>query len=125
MSVAKPPKHLAEPGRELWSEITKVHASLRAEQLRILVDACGEADVIDRLETELRSSELMVRGSQGQLVASPLVSEVRQHRSVLAGLLKALRLPETNAEAVSREAETSEKARQAARARWDRPRLVS
>jgi hypothetical protein len=44
-----------------------------AVALRILVDACREADIVDRLEATLADAELMVKGSMGQLVASPLV----------------------------------------------------
>lgn len=128
--MAKPrqPAKLGVEGIRLWKSVIDVHPEFGPDGVRLLVDACREADVIQRLEDELRKSPLMVRGSQGQLVASPLVSEVRQHRSVLAALLKGLKLvqPVAGADA-SRLAEqaASEKARAAARARWDRPRLVS
>lgn len=72
---------------------------LRPDEVRLLADGCREADIIERLEAELADAPLMVKGSMGQLVASPLVSEVRQHRAVLAGLLKSLKLPDAPAEA--------------------------
>jgi hypothetical protein len=119
------PSHLGVEGELLWSSVTALHSDLGPDTVRTLVDACREADLVQRLEDELRDAPLMVRGSQGQLVASPLVSEVRQHRSVLSALLKALKLPQTAGDAARAEQETSEKARAAVRARWDKPRLVS
>jgi hypothetical protein len=120
---AKTPAKLAVEGRRLWSQIIGAY-DLRPDEVRILADACREADVVERLEVELRGSSLMVRGSQGQLVASPLVSEVRQHRTVLATLLKALKLPDTDSQGAQKAALESEQARAAARARWDRKRVA-
>lgn len=123
--AAKPkmPAGLGVEGELVWTSIVKIH-TLGPDAIRILTDVCREADIVQRLEDQLRDSPLMVLGSQGQLVASPLVSEVRQHRSVLSALLKALRLPVSADAARVAEQETSEKARAAARARWDRPHLV-
>jgi hypothetical protein len=36
----------------------------------------------------------LVKGSQGQQVINPLISEVRQHRNCVASLLKWLKLPD-------------------------------
>lgn len=81
---ARMPANLSPEGKRLWKSILDVHGpSLGPDAMRILVDACREADVIGRIEDQLRTSDLMVRGSQGQLVASPLVSEVRQHRALI------------------------------------------
>lgn len=125
MARPRMPANLSTEGRQLWQSVTRAHQELGPDAVRLLMDACREADLVQRLEEEQRDQPLMVRGSQGQLVASPLISEVRQHRAVLAGLLKALKLPQTAGEAKRAEDEASEKARAAARARWDRPRLVS
>jgi hypothetical protein len=105
--------------------VTTLHTDLGPDTVRLLTDACREADLVARLEDAQRDAPLTVRGSQGQEVASPLISEVRQHRAVLAGLLKALKLPQTAGDARRAEQEVSEKNRAAARARWDKPRLVS
>lgn len=123
MAALKAPANLAAEGKFLWKSVTDVH-ELGPDSVRMLVDACREADLVQRLEVELRDADLVVRGAGGQPVANPLVSEVRQHRAVLSGLLKALRLPATAGDAARREADISEQARSAARARWDRPRLV-
>lgn len=122
MATSAPmPSRLAPKGRRLWKEIVERY-DLRPDEVRVLEDACREVDIIERLEAELRDGPLMVRGSQGQLVSSPLVSELRQHRSVLAGLLRALKLPDEESTAAQREQRESEQARAAARARWDRRR---
>lgn len=117
----KAPTHLGAQGRKLWHGIAGKY-DLRPDEIRILSDVCREADLIERLEVLLRSSDLMVRGSQGQLVASPLVSELRQHRATLTTMLRALSLPDTESGAQRRAQETSEQARKAIKARWDRQR---
>jgi hypothetical protein len=50
------------------------------------------------------------------MVINPLISELRQHRSTLASLLRQLKLPD---ESVSAEARSTA-ARAAANARWSR-----
>ncbi len=102
----------------MWSAITEAH-TLRPDQLRVLEDACGEADLIDELQAARKDQPLMVKGSMGQLVASPLISEVRQHRATLNALLRSLKLPDGDV-AEGRSSATSEQARAAARARWSR-----
>lgn len=111
------PAGLGESGRELWNSVALTY-DLRPDEVRMLADACREADIVERLEMELMDSPLMVKGSMGQLTASPLVSEVRQHRTVLAGLLSKLKLPDTPAGSERKRAVASENARTAARARW-------
>lgn len=116
-----PPEGLSESARRLFRSIVAVY-DLRADEIRVLEDACREAMLIDRLDRELESAALMVKGSMGQLVASPLVSEIRQHRSTLAGLMAKLKLPDDPAGEVPTDsaAERSTKARAAANARWRR-----
>ncbi|ASU81416.1 hypothetical protein CDO52_00235 [Nocardiopsis gilva YIM 90087] len=113
------PTRLGTAGRALWKSIVPAY-TLRPDEVRLLTDACRESDIVQRLEDELADAPLMVTGSQGQLVASPLVSELRQHRAVLAGLLKALKLPDTPADAHQKSAHISDQARAAARARWSK-----
>jgi hypothetical protein len=115
------PAGLGAEGKALWSSIADVH-ELAPDAVRILADACGEADLVALMELA-RGSEsfsLIVRGSQGQDVINPLISELRQHRATLASLLKSLKLPMSTSDAQRLERETSEQARSAARARWDR-----
>lgn len=108
-----PPEGLSEAGRAMWTDITGTY-DLRADELRVLKDACFEADVVDQIQASLGS--FTVEGSQGQTVASPLLSELRMHRSTLSSLLKQLRLPDASDTPESR----SSAARDAANARWSR-----
>ena len=71
-----------------------------------------------------RGQPKTVKGSMGQLVAAPLVSELRQHRATLNTLLRSLKLPEVDAGALAEQAAAkageSERKRAAAVARWSR-----
>lgn len=94
--TGKKPTKLGKAGRFLWDGIADNY-ELRPDEARLLEDAAREADLIERLETELRTSELTSLGSMKQEVSSPLVSEIRQHRATLAGLLRQLKLPDAKA----------------------------
>lgn len=87
------PRGLKAAGKRLWNATTDKY-EMREDELVILKDACAEADLISRMEKELESESLTVSGSMGQLVAHPLVQELRQHRSTLASLLRGLKLPD-------------------------------
>lgn len=109
------PKGLGSKAKAIWSETVDQY-DLRVDELRVLEDACREADLVDRLETALDGADLIVKGSQGQPVANPLVQEIRQHRATLQRLLASLKLPDepSGAEVGQR----SSSARAAANARW-------
>lgn len=113
------PKGLGPGGLKLWRAVLAAH-DLQGHDVRILEDSCREVDLIDRLSEELADSPSMVKGSMGQLVASPLVSEVRQHRATLNTLLRGLKLPADEANAVSEARARTEAALVAARAKWTR-----
>jgi hypothetical protein len=116
------PADLGRSGTQLWRDIVAEY-ELRADEVRILGDACREADLVDRLEDELQDSPLIVRGSMGQPAASPLVTEIRAHRLAIKALLGALKLGEGEAATPRgvrshRGVTPSEAGRRAARARW-------
>lgn len=90
---AVPPKGLEPGGRKLWNDVLAKYA-LRPDDLRVLKDACFEADLIDKLAAAMRTADLIIPGSMGQDVVHPIVTELRQHRATLAGLLRALKLPD-------------------------------
>ena len=109
------PEGLAEAGKKLYSDIASKW-TLRPDELRVLADACSEADLVDDLATAMAGQPRLVKGSQGQMVINPLISEQRQHRMALASLLKQLRLPD---EADTAEARSTQ-ARAAANSRWSK-----
>lgn len=113
---ATAPKGLGTKSRKLWRQITTEFA-LRADELRILEEACREVDTVERLQEAIDAEDfsLITRGSQGQDVANPLLGEIRQHRAILARLLAALRLPDAEEEAGQ---SRSSAARSLAQARW-------
>lgn len=101
----------------LWEHVTSTY-DLRADELRVLEDACREVDLIEAMQVELDAADsFLAKGSQGQPVAHPLVQELRQHRATLKSLLGSLKLPDEDGRAAS---SRSEQARNAARARWQR-----
>ena len=101
-----PPKALGEAGRALWRGIAKQwhddDVDPDARELRTLADACSEADTLNILEDELRtaraSGSLIVRGSQGQPVAHPFVSEARASRTAIRTALFKLGMVDPAAE---------------------------
>lgn len=113
------PANLGEAGRALWGDVAGTY-DLRPDELRVLGEACREVDLIARMEAELRDGPLTVPGSQGQPVASPLIAELRQHRTALTRLFDVLALPD--ADGGSREVDMrrarSQLGRTAVRARW-------
>ncbi|MEY9489060.1 hypothetical protein RKD26_004854 [Streptomyces calvus] len=117
MALTDPPEGLGPQGTCLWEEVSGAFV-LRVDELRVLADACREVDLIERLEDALRDAPLVVTGSQGQPVASPLVQELRQHRSLVARLLAALKLPDEEDQEQHDARARSSQARHAALARW-------
>lgn len=105
----------------LWAETTAAY-ELAPHELMVLEQACRTRDDIDRLERALDVEDLLIEGSKQQLVANPLISELRQHRQSFRTLVKALALPDP-ADATDegpRSSATSRSARKAAEARWHR-----
>lgn len=115
--AATAPANLGTQGSALWDSITGKW-ELRADELAVLGDACSTADMIHTMEAGLEGQDLMVRGSQGQLVINPLISELRQYRAARAALLRQLKLPDENSTDVG--GALSAKNRAAANARWAR-----
>lgn len=114
---ATKPHGLGKAGSKLWDDIVADY-SLNPDRVRMLYDACLEADIVDRVQAELNTSPLQVEGSMGQLVPSPLLSEIRQHRANLQSLLKALSLPLTSVQAEAVKKKKSDDGLQSARKQW-------
>lgn len=107
------PRGLETKGKRIWKDVTTAY-ELRTDELDILEDICRESDLIDRLEKDLDGAALMVRGSQGQDVANPLISEVRQHRATKKALWASLKLPDdANVTSIA-----GNQQRDAAQSRW-------
>lgn len=113
--AAQAPKGLEAKGRRLWRETVSMY-ELRADELDTLEDICREADLIVRLEDELDGAELVVKGSQGQDVANPIISEIRQHRATKKSLWASLKLPDEGGSSAGNQQ------REAAQTRWAQTR---
>jgi hypothetical protein len=89
------PAGLGDKGTELWLRLTAEYSFEVAPEKALLLEAAARtADVVDRLQQAVDSAaDLRVRGSQGQPVALPELTELRQYRGQLATLVKALQLP--------------------------------
>lgn len=113
------PAGLGRRGKALWKAVTDDY-ELRVDELLILEEACREVDLIDRLNEAIGAEgfELIVTGSMGQPVTSPLAQEIRQHRTLVAQLLARLKLPDGEEGAPRSDSSTS--ARNAARKSWGR-----
>lgn len=108
----KAPAGLKAKGKRLWTEVTGEY-KLRSDELDVLEDVCREADLIDKIENELASADLMTTGSMGQQVVNPLIAEARQHRATKMSLWKRLALPDPAADAAA-----TNQQREAAQSRW-------
>ena len=102
MAKVSAPANLGDKALTLWKGTTERY-DLRPDELRVLEDACRQVDLVDRLEAALVDGELIVRGSQGQPVANPLVQEIRQHRATLQRLLGSLKLPDEDGRQAGRQ----------------------
>lgn len=117
--AAKAPAGLGSAGKALWSAITKGY-EFRADELAVLTDACRTADIIADMEKAWSDDgrPMTSRGSQGQLVTYPLISELRQYRATKAAFLRQLKIPDEGSSDVG--GALSAKNRAAANARWAR-----
>lgn len=110
------PDGLGVSGQRLWDGIAgEGKYELRADELQVLEDACRESDLIATLHAGLVGEPLLMRGSQGQDVAHPLIAELRQHRATVASLLRGLKLPDIDGSVAEAR---STQARAAANTRW-------
>ncbi|MEP9417475.1 P27 family phage terminase small subunit [Gordonia sp. VNQ95] len=120
----RPPSLLAKAGRALWRTITVQVADdgmeLDARELELLRQACATADDLARIEAEMITDDrLVVKGSQGQPVAHPMLSEARACRAQIASLLARIDLAVPDETPVPKvTGPRSVQARRAANARW-------
>lgn len=114
------PQGLGDKARRTWRSITRQY-ELRADELRMLEDACRTIDLIEKMQVRLddQVTQLVVKGSTGQPAANPLIQEIRQQRAVLQRLFAALKLSDVD-ESAGAAQERSASARDAAAARWGR-----
>lgn len=91
------PVDLGPSGRELWQAVAGQAAdlgvtldALESEQLR---SACRLRDAIATMESSMAGAELVVPGSRDQLIAHPLLTEIRLHRQLVSQTLARIKFP--------------------------------
>jgi hypothetical protein len=92
---------------------------MEPHKVSILTQACRVADIIAELDEHAAEAPLTVKGSQGQPVIQPTLSEARFQRALLAQLLGRLGLPDNDDEDDPK-TRRRKAARTAAKARWER-----
>ncbi|OFT34653.1 hypothetical protein HMPREF3169_05265 [Corynebacterium sp. HMSC08C04] len=93
------PANLGAAGSKLWDEVTNEYVfDFEPDKAALLERACRTADAIATLEEAAADADLVVQGSQGQPVISPLIAEARQQTLTLNTLIKSLKLEPSEAE---------------------------
>lgn len=110
-----PPFDLEDAGRAMWAEVLG-QFDLGPDEVGALREACRTVDELAMLRQGLAGQPMTVPGSTGQMVAHPLLAEVRRHREILAKLLERLNLPAGDEDAGSTPAQR--RAQRAAQQRW-------
>ncbi len=91
---------LGKAGRALWRSVTEQIRFDDPREATALTQACLLADDLARLREQLAGSELIVQGSTGQPVESPLLGAIRLAVALQAKLLSSIAV-ETDAVARS------------------------
>lgn len=105
-----------DAGTQLWDSVVEVFDfEDEPGKVHLLEQACRVADIIDELDAAANEGPLTVRGSMGQPVISPFISEARSQRSLLHQLLSKLGLPDSDEAQADKADRLSQIRRKAAR----------
>ncbi|OZG57850.1 hypothetical protein BTIS_1091 [Bifidobacterium tissieri] len=117
MTSPRMPSGLIKDGRgqRLWRELTEKYSFSPAE-LRLLETAAYTADRISK-ERRAIGGQLTTKGSQGQIVAHPLLPQLRADEAHLMNLLAKLDLPDDEP-ARNEDGDRSARMRDVAQSRW-------
>lgn len=97
----KPPPNLADAGVGLWKQVVgdlDDGWSLDARELHLLARACRCQDEMALLEEAVDQDGATCKGSRGQTVVHPALSEARQLRLVQLRLLTSLEVEDPDAD---------------------------
>lgn len=125
-STPQAPDGLGDAGRALWAAIIGDLTDdwrLDSRELHLLMRACRVEDELVALEKVIDRDGETTKGSRGQIVVHPALSEARQLRLVQLRLLSALEM-ENPASAGARATPASKRAKRAAGSRWGEMRRV-
>jgi hypothetical protein len=119
-SPPRAPAGLAAAGKRLWSDVLGAYELTPGER-EVLSALCFEVDRLARINAELVSAPLTVKGSRGQEIPNPLLREARMAGKLVESLQRALCLPPPG-EKVGTVRNPNTKS--AIDARWSRARTV-
>ena len=117
MTTTEPPEGLQTRGRHFWTDTLDRYELSDAEQ-QILTEVCRTLDNLDDLAEAIELDGPTTKGSMGQTVVHPALTEARGQRLVLHRLLAALQLPDEDGQTITTATQT--RGRTAAQARWNR-----
>lgn len=87
---------LGPAGRQVWRQIARAVArddlELDAREQRWLLSAAQLTDRVAELEAAIDGADMVVPGYNGQPVAHPLLTEIRQHHLLISQTLARLKL---------------------------------
>jgi hypothetical protein len=106
------PADWTDSARDLFHEVLEQRPDLAGAELGSLEQACALTSAAERLEAVALAAGMFAKGSTGQIVVHPAVVEARLARTAAAAILGRL-VPATTGAKTS-----SQRAREAARARW-------
>jgi hypothetical protein len=91
-SPPRAPAGCGPAGKKLWRDVLGAYLLTPGER-EVLVALCHAVDQLAKLNAELVSAPLTVKGSRGQQVINPLMYESRQTAKTVETLQRALCLP--------------------------------
>lgn len=89
--MTEPPNGLRTEGLRLWHDTLAGVAdgwALDIADLTLLEEACRLRDTVTRLQRRVDREGTQVTGSEGQMVAHPLLREVRMSRALIVSTVK-------------------------------------
>ena len=103
MTKASPPMGLRLGGLRLWNRVLADYEMAEHEEA-VLLQACRIVDVLDRLQLQIDTHELVIESPQGSKV-NPAVVEFRQQAVTLAKCMASLRIPLDDEQKIDRQAQ--------------------
>lgn len=88
--MEKYPSELGKSGRAMWKQLHIVFQFDDPREVIALKQACLLQDDLERLRSELASADLIVKGSYGQPVESPILGAIRNGVALQARLLSSI-----------------------------------
>lgn len=114
MDATKPPG-LGERGSTFWDTVLDTY-ELGLGEVELLREVCRSLDLCDELTAQIERDGLVVRGSEGQPRANPLVTQLTAARRLLSLQIAQLQLPDEDDQVVT--SPQSAQRQRAARSRW-------